>query len=145
VALESLTPREASIFACLADAAVAPEPLLPPLRDTGAVAFFDRWLTQSPRRNRLGLRALLYVLELAPLIRGRGARMRRLSAGERRVFLRSLEESGPAQLQQLAKLVEQIAYLAYYGEDEMMLRLGYDPDERLRRGRELREAEARAR
>ena len=39
--LESLTPREASIFACVCDTVVAPEPVLPPVRDTDAVAFFD--------------------------------------------------------------------------------------------------------
>ena len=42
--LAVLSPREASIFACLADTVVAPEPVLPPVRETDAVEFFDRWM-----------------------------------------------------------------------------------------------------
>ena len=44
-------------FACVCDTVVAPEPALPAVRDTDAVASFDRWLAVSPRLNRLGLRA----------------------------------------------------------------------------------------
>ena len=42
--LSVLTPREASIFACVCDTVVAPAPVLPPVRDTDAVGFLDRWL-----------------------------------------------------------------------------------------------------
>ena len=65
--LETLTPREASIFACLTDTVVAPRPLLPPVAETDTAAFFDRWMGRSPRLNRTGFRALLYVVEVAPL------------------------------------------------------------------------------
>ena len=67
--LTALTPREASIFACLTDTVVAPEPVLPPVRETDAVEFFDRWLARAPRSTAIGLRALLYAAELAPLRR----------------------------------------------------------------------------
>jgi hypothetical protein len=77
VALRALTPREASIFACVCDTVVAPEPVLPPVRDTDAVAAFDRMLTGGPRLHRIGLRGLLYVAELSPWLL-RGARLRRL-------------------------------------------------------------------
>ena len=56
--LETLTPREASIFACLCDTIVAPGPALPPVQQTDAVEFLDRWLGLAPRLNRTGLRAL---------------------------------------------------------------------------------------
>ena len=59
--LATLSPREASIFACVCDTVVAPEPLLPPVRETDAVQFLDRWLAAAPRLNRIGLRALLYA------------------------------------------------------------------------------------
>ena len=76
--LAALSPREASIFACLADTVVAPEPVLPPVRETDAVAFFDRWMARSPRANRVALRGLLYTIEIAPRFLGFGDRMRRL-------------------------------------------------------------------
>ena len=54
--MKVLTPREASIFACITDTVVAPEPILPPVRDTDAVGFLDRWLAAAPAMNRIGLR-----------------------------------------------------------------------------------------
>src|SRR4051794_23722825 len=78
-----LTPREASIFACLVDAVAAPEPLLPPVRETDAAFFFDRWMAASPTANAIGMRALLWVLELAPFGLGYRARFRRLSLDDR--------------------------------------------------------------
>src|SRR4051794_40083594 len=103
--LAVLSPREASIFACLTDAVVAPEPVLPPVRDTDAVEFFDRWMARSPRLNRAGLRGLLYTLELAPRFLGFGARMRRLDPARRAEYLRTIERNRVPQLRQLAKLM----------------------------------------
>ena len=60
----TLSRREASIFACVCDTVVAPEPLLPPVRETDAVQFLDRWLAAAPRLNRIGLRAPFYAAEL---------------------------------------------------------------------------------
>ena len=138
--LRFLTRREASIFACVCDTVVAPEPVLPPVRDTDAVASFDRLLARSPRLNRIGLRALLYLAELSP----RAVRMRRLRAlgsAERGVALERLERlrSGA----RLIELVEGLACLSYYGDDAVMRRLGYDAGARVARGRELRAREGR--
>jgi hypothetical protein len=41
------------------------------------------------------------------------------------------------------KLAKGMAVLSYYGDDGVMLRLGYDAEARVRRGRELRASEAR--
>src|SRR6185503_20202915 len=101
-----LTPREASIFACMADAVVAPEPILPPVRETDAVAFFDRWMSRAPRLNRVALRGLLYTLEVAPRFLGFGARMRQLDAEGRAAFLNAIEKNRMPQLRQLAKLMQ---------------------------------------
>ena len=142
-ALCAISGREASIFACLTDAVVAPEPVLPPVRETDAVAFFDSWLSLSPRANRIGMRALLLAAELAPLAGGFGARLRRLDRERRSEWVRSVEDSPVGQVRMLAKLVEGIAQLAYYGNDAVLARLGYDAQANLNRGRELRAREGR--
>jgi hypothetical protein len=141
--LAALTPREASIFACWCDTVVAPGAGLPPVAQTDAVPFFDFWLDQSPRLNRVGLRAMLYALELAPRLMGFGARLRALPEAERADVLEAAEHAKAPQLRQLAKLLKGIAVLSYYGDDAIMRRLGYDADERVRTGLELRAAEGR--
>jgi hypothetical protein len=141
--LTVLTAREASIFACLVDTVAAPEPVLPPVRETDAAFFFDRWMAASPKPNALGMRALLHVLELAPLALGFGARFRRLREGDRVRYLSRIERSRSPRVRQLAKLVKAAAFLSYYGDDQIMRRVGYDPDARLERGRALRASEGR--
>lgn len=141
--LETLSPREASIFACICDTVVAPEPVLPPVRETDAVEFLDRWLTRAPRLNRIGLRALLYAAELSPRAFGLKGRLRELPESDRARALTALEASKPAPVRQLVKLIKGMAALAYYGDDGIMLRLGYDADANVARGRELRRVEAR--
>jgi hypothetical protein len=138
-----LSRREASIFACLADAVVAPEPVLPPVRETDAVAFFDRWMARSPRMNRVGLRALLYTLETAPRFLGFGGRMRQLSPARRAEFLHAIERNRIPQLRQLAKVAQGFGQLSYYGDDRVMLLLGYDADANVARGRALRARDGR--
>jgi hypothetical protein len=143
VSLATLSPREASIFACVCDTVVAPEPALPPVRDTDAVEFLDRWLARSPRLNRIGLRLLLYACELAPRLVGLDARLRTLPAPERARALEVLEQVRSRQVREGVKAVKGIAFLSYYGDDAVMLRLGYDPDANTARGRELRALEGR--
>jgi hypothetical protein len=141
--VRALTAREASIFACVTDTVVAPEPALPPVRETDAVAFFDDWMARSPAFNRIGMRALLYLMELSPLVTGGGARLRRLDRAARAQWLGAIERSPNAQLRLVAKLVKGSAQLAYYGDDRVLRICGYDADANLRRGRELRVREGR--
>jgi hypothetical protein len=138
--VKAITPREASIFACFTDTVVAPEPVLPAVKDTDAVEFFDRWMERAPKRNRAALRALLYALELSPLLLNHKTRLRKLSTEDRERWLRELERR---RVRQLTKLLKGIAFLCYYGDDRVMLRVGYDADARVERGRELRVLEAR--
>jgi hypothetical protein len=142
-ALQALTAREASIFACVCDTVIAPEPVLPPVRETDAVAAFDRMVAASPRVNRLGLRALLYAAELSPLTVGARARLRRLDESGRAQALARIEGARLPQARDLVKLVKGLACLSYYGDDTVMRGLGYDPDERVERGRAVRAAELR--
>ncbi|MBA2506982.1 MAG: hypothetical protein H0V29_13745 [Thermoleophilaceae bacterium] len=141
--LTTITPREASIFACMTDALVEPGTELPPVGDTDAVAFFDRWMGRSPRLNRAGLRGILVVLEISPRLTGRSGRMRRLPRADRGAYLRDIEASGPAQIRQLAKAVKGICFLSYYGDDGVMQRIGYDADANVARARALRAKDAR--
>src|SRR5919202_2961384 len=97
-ALRVLRGREASIFACLTDTVVAPEPVLPPVRETDAVAFFDEWLSLLPGPNRAGMRALLWAAELAPLLQGFRRRLRRLDRGSRTRWLKRVERAPFTQL-----------------------------------------------
>ena len=140
--LRTISGREASIFACFTDAVVAPEPVLPPVRETDAVAFFDRWMGVLPRANRVGMRALLLLAELAPLV-SHGGRLRRIDRDRRGDWVRRVEQSGNGQVRMLMKLMESAAQLSYYGDDAVMGRLGYDADANLDRGRRLRAAEGR--
>jgi hypothetical protein len=140
--LRTISGREASIFACFTDAVVAPEPVLPPVRETDAVAFFDRWMGRLPRANRVGMRALLLVAELAPLLT-HGRRLRRLDRRRRGDWVQRVEHSANGNVRVLMKLMESAAQLSYYGNDAVLGRLGYDAEANLRRGRALRAAEGR--
>lgn len=142
--MRALSPREASIFACFTDAVVAPEPILPPVGQTDAVAFFDEWMAQAPRLNRTGMRALLYVLELSPLVAGpQRTRLRRLDARARTRWLDAIEHARRPELRLVFKLMKGAAQLSYWGDDALLKQAGYDPDANLRRGRELRAREGR--
>lgn len=141
--MKALTGREASIFACFTDAVVAPEPVLPAVRETDAVDFFDDWMARSPRANRLGMRALLYVLELSPWLTGSRARLRQLDSAGRARWVRAIEHARRPQLKLVFKLVKGAAQFSYWGNDGLMLAVGYDADSNARRGRELRAREGR--
>jgi hypothetical protein len=141
--LVCLAPREASIFACLVDTVAAPEPLLPPVAQTDCAFAFDRWMAASPALNARGMRALLLALELLPLGMGYGARFRRLPVDERVRFVQAIERSSNKQLRQLTKVLKGAAFLSYYGDDEVMRRVGYDAAANLERARSLRLREER--
>jgi hypothetical protein len=134
--LRQATPREQSIFACVCDVVVAPAEPLPRVSHTDAAAAFARLLAASPTPNALGLRALLYAIELAPLALGSGARLRRLPRAERVRVLARLEGLGALDA------LKALAYLAYYGDDSVARQLGYDATERVELGRRLRAQEA---
>ena len=141
--LSVLSRREASIFACLTDTVVAPEPLLPPVRQTDAVRFFDEWLSLLPMPNRAAMRALVWAAELTPLATGARHRLRRLDRDRRAEWLRALEHARFTQVRLVTKLIVSAAQLSYYGNDAVLLRLGYDASANLERGRRLRAEEGR--
>jgi hypothetical protein len=143
MSLAALTPREASIFACLCDTVVAPQPPLPPVAATDAVASFDYYVRRSPPLNRAALRALLYAVELAPRLLGFGRRLRELEADERARALGAAAGTRRREARQLLELAASLARLSYFGDSAVMRRLGYDADAVVQRGRELRTAEQR--
>jgi hypothetical protein len=74
--------REARAAAALVDAVAAPEPPLPAVRETDAVASFATWLAHAPAPNRVALRTTLLALAATGFTRrdraGRLALLRRL-------------------------------------------------------------------
>jgi hypothetical protein len=143
MSLAVLTPREASIFACLTDTVVAPGAGLPAVRDTDAALAFDRWLARAPRLNRAGLRALLHGVEWAPWLLGRRRRLRALGPADRAAALRRAEAARTPVARELVKLVKGLAVFCYYGDDGVMRHLGYDADANVERARRLRAEEGR--
>jgi hypothetical protein len=141
--LVCLAPREASIFACLVDTVAAPEPLLPPVAATDCAFAFDRWMAASPALNARGMRALLLALEVMPLAMGFRQRFRRLPVDERARFVSRVEHSSNKHLRQLTKVLKGAAFLAYYGDDDVMRRVGYDAQANVERARRLRAEQGR--
>ncbi len=141
--LTVISRGEALIFTALADAFVAPEPLLPAVRDTDALSTFDMWLARSPPLNRIGLRVLLHLAELAPVLSGGGGRLRRLDAERRRSWLSRVEHLSLRPVRDLTRALKALTLLCYYGDPGVMARLGYDAQANMLRGRELRRAEGR--
>lgn len=136
--LRTITPREASIFACLTDAFVEPAAPFPEVRDTEAVAFLDAWLARAPRPNRVGFRALLYLLEVGPLVSGGGGRLRRIPRDRRIAFLRSIESARAPALRAAGRLAKLAASLGYYGDPQVLRLCGYDFEDKLARAKEAR-------
>jgi hypothetical protein len=93
--------------------------------------------------NALGLRALLYVCELSPRAVGLPRRLRALAPAQRAAALERLERSRRPPVKALVKLIRGMAMLAYYGDDGVMRRIGYDPDAVLARARALRARDGR--
>lgn len=140
--LRAISPREASIYACLVDALVEPSPPLPEVSSTRAAAIFDGWLAAAPATNRAALRALLYTAELAPLVLGERARLRRLPLARRRAAIGRLAGGGHVG-RGLLDLIRFFAVVGYYSDDDVSRRLGFDADAVVARGRRLRAEQGR--
>ena len=100
-----MSRRERDIFTCLVDTVVAPAPPLPPVRETDAVAGFERWLAAGPRANRVAIRGLLLALG--------AARLRRRTAPERIAILRRAPR-------ELVEPLRAIAAMSYYGDARVL-------------------------
>ena len=100
-----------------------PEAPFPRVGDTDAVEGFDAWMAAAPAANRAAVRAALLAL---------GTRLRGRDRAERAEWLRSAP--------QLMEPLRAVAAAAYYGDEDVMRRLGYDAAERVRRGAQVRAA-----
>jgi hypothetical protein len=89
------------------------------------------------------MRVLLLAIEVMPLGMGYRRRFRRLAPAERMRFVKAIERSSNRHLRQLVKVLKGAAFLAYYGDDNVMRQVGYDPVANVERGRALRELEGR--
>jgi hypothetical protein len=120
-----LSPREASIFACVADTLLAPAPPLPPIGQTDAVHAFDAWLDRAPRINRMGLRAVLLTLEISPRLTRARTRWRHLSPPARLALLERLAHRPGGRA--LVEALRASAAVSYYGDAQVSALLGYVP------------------
>lgn len=139
--LRVLSSREARLFACLTDVVVAPAAGLPAVADTDAVWAFDDNLAAAPAVHRIGLRAMLHAVDLAPLLLRHGGRLHALDPDARTRVVAELDHhpvAGP-----MLKALRGIAHLCYYGDPGVMAFLGYDPRALLERTAALRAREAR--
>jgi hypothetical protein len=97
----------------------------------------------SPRINRVGFRAMLRMLELAPLARGHRRRFTKLEPRERDRFLHGLDKSRFLLLRVVARLFKTLAVMSYYGDPKVLVAGGYDADANIARARALRSREGR--
>jgi hypothetical protein len=140
----SLTRRERAVVAALADTMVAPVAPLPAVADTDTVDAVAAWLAASPAINRLGLRAGLAILALAPLAFGHRGGLAGLDRATRTAVLHRVERSRVGLLRTLVRALTSMMMLSYYGDDAVMRQLGYDADANVARGRRLIAEEGRA-
>jgi hypothetical protein len=136
----ALSRREADVLRALFDTVVAPAGGLPPPSHTDSIAAIGKMLASVPRANRLGLRLVLWLVELGPRAAGFGGRLRQLDRARRAAWLDRLERGRLAQ--PVEGLLAIVRY-AYYGDPAVMASLGYDADAVVARGRVLRTAEGR--
>lgn len=137
----TITPREASIFAAICDTLIAPGGILPAVRHTDAATALDEDLAAAPFLNRIGVRTALYVLEIAPRLMGYGARLRRLDAAKRQEVLHRLDDN--ALTTPLVEIVRVVSQMCYYGDLQVLRLLGYDPQVVVDRAASLRAKEGR--
>lgn len=139
--LQYISPREASIFAAICDTIIAPAGVLPAVRDTDAAFSLDLNLKTSPPVNRIGVRASLFALELAPLLMGYGRRLRRLDAATRAAVLDRIDRNPVTA--PMVEVVRVLSQMCYYGDLGVMRLIGYDPRLVVDRGAALRTKEMR--
>jgi hypothetical protein len=142
-ALKALRPREAAVFAGLADAYCRPQPELPPVPETDAVAFIDALAASSRPLNRIAFKLILRGVDLTPRLSGQRARFTALGAERRAQFVQSLERSRWTLVQTLSRLLKTLTVMAYYGDPRVLGQIGYDADANLARARDLRTREGR--
>jgi hypothetical protein len=140
---KALKPRDAAVFASLADAYCAPATPFPSVRESDALAFAGELVEASPRVNRAGFRVILRLLDVAPLAGRYRARFTSLTRAQREEFLRRFDESRWFMLRVTGRLLKTLALMSYYGDANTLRATGYDPDAVLARGRAVRATEGR--
>lgn len=116
--------RLATVFAVvLPETDSAPD--APTAAELDTDAFAEHLVAQAPAQFTLGLRAALWITELAPpLLLGRWARFSGLSTAERVQLLERLESSDVYLLRELPTLFKTVACLGVCGLPHVQDRLG---------------------
>lgn len=103
--------REARAAEALVDAVAAPEPPLPAVRDTDAIASLATWIAHAPQPNRVVMRAALLGLA--------AARFPQRDRAGRLALFRRLGRSP------LAEGLRATAAISYYGDTNVLRALGH--------------------
>jgi hypothetical protein len=141
--LTALRPREAAVLEALVDAYCRPEPTLPAVVSTDAVAFVDRFAADSRFLNRTVFKVMLRAIDLAPFVTGERRRFTGLDPDRRARFLNRLDRSRFQLLPIVSKLLKTLTFMSYYGDLGVLRATGYDPRANVERGRALRAKEGR--
>lgn len=139
---KGLNRRDAAIFAAIVDVYCEPDPVFPPVSNTDSLTFIDGLARGSPRLNRVAFRALLRLVQLAPLPRYR-ARFTALERDSRARFVRGLDKSRWLLPRITSRLLKTLAIMSYYGDEGVLRAAGYDPAANVARARALRRQEGR--
>jgi hypothetical protein len=140
--LKSLRPREAAVFASLTETYCRPGQSFPPVANSDAVAFIDSFGARSRALNRISFRAILWAVELGPLVRYK-ATFTSLAVERQAEFVRSLDRSRWPLLKIGFRLLKTLSVMSYYGDPGVLHATGYDAEANVARGRALRRAEGR--
>lgn len=110
----------------LLDALIAHEDgALPDPRTIGAVEAIERQLVRLPREDALLLRALLVLIEWAPLAR-HGRRFSRLDLGRRRAFFEGWATSRLLPLRAAYAALKALVMISYWTRPAAWPAIGYD-------------------
>jgi hypothetical protein len=124
--LRFLRKADLPVVRALFDALVAHEDgLLPDPAGIGAIEGYDAALARLPREDALLYRALLALLEWAPLLEGR-RRFSRLDLGARRERIERWARSRLLPLRAAHAALKTLALLSYYARPGAWPAMGYD-------------------
>ncbi|MCR4316522.1 MAG: hypothetical protein NUW37_09260 [Planctomycetes bacterium] len=95
-------------------------------KEAGVVEFFQTFLTGIGRGQAIGLRALIFVFDLLPLLLMRSLRrFSKMGAKDRRKFIRKLESSSNYYFRQMFIMFKTIVGMGYFRSAEVRGKVGF--------------------
>ncbi|HEY1098418.1 MAG TPA: hypothetical protein VGF99_05805 [Myxococcota bacterium] len=122
----ALSKKEAVVVRAIVEALYPAAGVFPAGVDVGVVERIDEELFAQPAHVCSDLKAGIQLLEHAPPLLGRMARLSSLAVDERAAMFELLLQRGPQVVVQAAAALKQLSSLAYYGDQRVWGALGYD-------------------